>query len=168
MYQVFLGLGTNLGDRLENLSRAVDEITKIGPVDAISSIYETEPVGMEHGDNFLNMVLSIKTSNDPPLLLVQLKKIEKKIAGKTHHHMEPRIIDIDILMYRGLAYDDHTVNVPHPRMHLRKFVLEPLNEIAPTSVHPTLEKTTAALLRQCRDKNQVVKTDYQLAQMMHQ
>jgi 2-amino-4-hydroxy-6-hydroxymethyldihydropteridine diphosphokinase len=168
MYQVYLGLGTNLGDRIENLSRTVDEITKIGPVDAISSIYETEPVGMEHGDSFLNMVLSIRTSDDPPLLLVQLKKIEKRIAGKIHHHMEPRIIDIDILLYRGLAYDDHTVSVPHPQLHLRKFALEPLNEIAPTAIHPSLEKTIAALLRLCRDKNQVNKTDYQLAQMIHQ
>ncbi|MBA4311704.1 MAG: 2-amino-4-hydroxy-6-hydroxymethyldihydropteridine diphosphokinase [Chlorobiaceae bacterium] len=168
MYQVYLGLGTNLGDRIDNLSRAVDEITKIGPIDAISSIYETEPVGMDGADNFLNLVLSIKTTDDPPLLLVRLKKIEKKIGGRPHHHMESRIIDIDVLLYRGLAYHDHTIQVPHPRLHLRRFALEPLNEIAPTAIHTTLEKTIATILRQCRDQHKVIKSEYQLAQMIHQ
>lgn len=157
-----------MGDRIENLSRAVDQITTISPIDAISSIYETEPVGMEFADPFLNLVLAIRSTDDPPLLLVKLKKIEKKLAVRGHHHMEPRIIDIDILLYRGLEYKDNSVQVPHPQMHLRRFALEPLCEIAPTVIHATLEKTAASLLRSCPDRHKVVKTEYQLAQMIHQ
>jgi 2-amino-4-hydroxy-6-hydroxymethyldihydropteridine diphosphokinase len=162
MYTVYVGLGSNLGNRMENLQRAVAELGKIGSVTALSSIYETEPVGMEDAGPFLNMVTSIQTEDDPPLLLVKLKSVERKIGRRPHAHMEPRIIDLDILLYRGLAYEDHTVRVPHPMLEHRRFSLEPLNEIAPTAVHPTLEKTIATLARQCRDRHSVVRTDFQV------
>jgi len=164
MYQVYLGLGSNLGDRLENLSRAIEEIRTLFAIDAVSSIYETEPVEMENSNSFLNISVAIKTENDPPLLLVQLKKIEKKFGRRANSHLEPRTIDIDILMYRGLAYDDHIVRVPHPELGHRRFALEPLCEIAPTAVHPTLEKTIASLLRNCRDRHKVMRTEYHLNQ----
>jgi len=141
------------------LARAVDEIHAQAPVQFVSSIYETEPVGMQDAGMFYNMAVGIQTPDDPPLLLVKLKKIEKKMGRKASEHMEPRIIDIDILLYRGLAYDDHTVCVPHPMLEHRRFALEPLYEIAPTAVHPTLEKTVATLLRKCRDRHSVVRTD---------
>lgn len=162
MYQVFLGLGSNLGARLENLSRAVEEIKTIANVDAISSIYETEPVGMDSGILFYNMVVGIHTPNDPPLLLTQLRKIERKLGRKHSVQYEPRTIDIDILLYKGLAYEDHTVTVPHPGIQHRRFVLEPLCEIAPTAIHPSLEKTIASLLRSCNDTHRVIKTDIQV------
>jgi 2-amino-4-hydroxy-6-hydroxymethyldihydropteridine diphosphokinase len=162
MYHVFLGIGSNLGNKLENLNRAVEEIGKIVTIHALSSIYETEPVGMENAGPFYNMVVGIQTTDDPPLLIVKLKSVEKKVGRKLPSHMEPRIIDIDILLYRGVAYEDHTVRVPHPMLEHRRFALEPLNEIAPTAVHPTLEKTVGSLLRNCRDRHSVVRTELHL------
>lgn len=162
MYQVYLGIGSNLGNRLENLSHALEEIASIATIEMISSIYETEPVDIEKSDNFLNMAISVRTEDDPPLLLARLKKIEKKLGRRQKTHLEPRTIDIDILMYRGFAYEDNTVKVPHRELANRRFVLEPLCEIAPTAVHPTLEKTIASLLRNCRDQHKVIKTEYQI------
>lgn len=160
MYNIYLGLGSNVGDRFENLARAVEEIRAIARVHSLSSIYETQPVGMETSDLFYNMALGVFSTDDPPLLLVKLKRIERKIGRRRPTHLEPRIIDIDILLYRGLAYEDHTVRVPHPALPFRRFALEPLNEIAPTAVHPVLEKTIASLLRNCHDRHSVVRTEY--------
>ncbi len=162
MYQVFIGLGSNRGDRLDNLSRAVDEIRSIANIQAVSSVYETESVDMENETTFFNMVIAIETPHDAPLLLTMLKKIEKKMGRKLPSHGEPRIIDLDILMYRGVAYEDSYVCVPHPRMEYRRFALEPLAEIAPTAVHPTLEKTIATLLRNCHDTHKVTRTEYHI------
>jgi len=162
MYQVYLGIGSNLGNRLENLSRAIEEIASIATIESTSSIYETEPVDIVNCENFLNMAISIRTEDDPPLLLARLKKIEKKLGRKQQTHLEARIIDIDILMYRGFAYEDNTVKVPHKELANRRFALEPLCEIAPTAVHPSLEKTIATLLRNCRDNHKVIKTEHQV------
>ena len=161
MYNVYLGLGSNRGNRLEQLNRAVAEIGRIAELMTVSSVYETEPVGMEHAGPFLNMAASIQTEDDPPLLLVKLKNIEKGMGRRTSARLEPRTIDIDILLYRGVAYEDHTVRVPHPMLEHRRFALDPLHEIAPTAVHPTLEKTIATLLRQCRDRHAVTRTELQ-------
>lgn len=162
MYQVYLGLGSNLGDRHANLYRALEEIALIGKITNISSIYETEPVGMENCSDFLNMVVEIATTSDPPLLMAQIKKIERKLGRKSSSHGEPRTIDIDVLLYRGLVYQDPTVQVPHPELPNRKFALQPLVEIAPTAVHPQLEKTMATLLRNCRDTHRITKAEIQL------
>ena len=159
MYTVYLGLGSNLGDRFENLSRAIEELARRETVNALSSIYETEPVHMDSTNVFYNMAARVLTPDDPPLLLVKLKSIEKSIGRKLPSHGEPRLIDIDILLYRGLVYEDHTVKVPHPMLAHRRFALEPLNEIAPTAVHPAVEKTIATLLRACHDRHRVVRTD---------
>ncbi|HMD13901.1 MAG TPA: 2-amino-4-hydroxy-6-hydroxymethyldihydropteridine diphosphokinase [Bacteroidota bacterium] len=162
MYTVYLGLGSNLGNRLANLSLAIEKINGLTPVQSVSSIYETEPVAMQDAGVFYNMAVGIQTTDDPPLLLTKLKQIEKKMGRKVSEYMEPRIIDIDILLYRGLAYDDNMVRVPHPMLEHRRFALEPLHEIAPTAVHPILEKTVATLLRNCRDRHTVARTDLQL------
>jgi 2-amino-4-hydroxy-6-hydroxymethyldihydropteridine diphosphokinase len=167
MYSVLLGLGSNIGDRLDYLSKAIEEISAIVTVTSVSSVYETEPVHMDSVDPFLNMAIAIQTPDDPPLLLVKLKKVEKKLGRRVPVHNEPRIIDIDILLYRGFAYDDHTIRVPHPAMHHRRFVLEPLNEIVPTAVHPIFEKTIASLLRTCADRHRVVRTEYQVTHALH-
>jgi 2-amino-4-hydroxy-6-hydroxymethyldihydropteridine diphosphokinase len=162
MYQVYIGLGSNLGDREENLYRALEEIALIGTISLISSVYETEPVRMENCSDFLNMAIEIATTADPPLLMAQIKKIERKLGRRSASHGEPRTIDIDILLYRGFAYQDPTVQVPHPALQNRRFALEPLVEIAPTAVHPQLEKTVASLLRNCRDNHRVLKSEIQL------
>ncbi len=166
MYHVYLSLGSNIGDRSAFLAKAVEEIGAIASVSEVSSVFESEPVGMlDDGGPFYNMAVGIRTSDDPPLLMVQLKKIEKKLGRKNATHLLSRNIDIDIILYRGLAYEDHTVTVPHPMLQYRRFVLEPLCEIAPTAVHPGLEKTIATLLRNCHDKHSVVKLDSAVIQM---
>lgn len=162
MYTVYLGLGSNVGNRLEFLSAAVYEIGLISQLQSVSSVYETQAVGVEAGDDFYNMAVAIHTPDDAPLLLVKLKAIEKRLGRKRHGHGLPRTIDIDILMYRGFAYEDHTVQVPHRALEHRRFALEPLHEIAPTAVHPVLEKTVATLLRQCHDRHRVTRTDHQV------
>ncbi len=154
-YRAYLGLGSNIGLRLDRLTEAIAGVARIANITAVSSVYETEPVGMEGADDFLNMAVAIETDDDPPLLLVKMRIIEKAMGRKPSTHPGPRPIDIDILLYRGMAYDDHMVCVPHPRLHLRRFALEPLNEIAPTALHPTMEKTIAWLLRNCRDSHRV-------------
>ncbi len=160
MYHVYLSLGSNLGNREQYLADALEGIRGIATVDCQSSVYETEPVAMlDDADPFLNMAVGIQTTDDPPLLLVQLKKIERKLGRKGSSHRMSRSIDIDIVLYRGLAYEDHTVTVPHPALTHRRFVLEPLHEIAPMAVHPVLEKTIASLLRLCHDRHRVMKFD---------
>jgi 2-amino-4-hydroxy-6-hydroxymethyldihydropteridine diphosphokinase len=166
MYHVYLSLGSNLGNRQQHLAGAVEALRSIVAVEAVSSVYETEPVAMlDDAEPFLNMAVSVQTTDDPPLLLVQLKKIEKKMGRRDSSHRISRPIDIDILLYRGLAYEDHTVTVPHPSLAVRRFALEPLNEIAPMAVHPVLEKTIASLLRNCRDRHRVAKVDAVLTQI---
>lgn len=166
MYHVYLSLGSNIGDRHSHLSRALEEIASIATIAEVSSIFESEPVGMlDDAGIFYNMAVGIRTSDDPPLLMVHLKKIEKKLGRKNATHLLSRIIDIDIALYRGLAYEDHTVTVPHPALQYRRFVLEPLCEIAPMAVHPVLEKTMATLLRNCHDKHSLVKLDSSIIQM---
>jgi 2-amino-4-hydroxy-6-hydroxymethyldihydropteridine diphosphokinase len=164
MYQVFLGLGSNVGERLQYLDSAVADVSAIARVLALSSVYETSPVGMESQNDFYNMAIEIETPMHPPELLKALKKIERKLGRRSSVRMHDREIDIDILMYRGLEYEDSTVKVPHPQLEHRRFALEPLAEIAPTAVHPVLEKTIATLLRQCHDVGRVERTAHQLTQ----
>lgn len=166
MYHVYLSLGSNLGNREQHLADAVEALRGLAALDAQSSVYETEPVAMlDDAAPFLNMAVSLQTPDDPPLLLVQLKKIEKKLGRRDSSHRISRTIDIDILLYHGLAYEDHTVTVPHPALAVRRFALEPLYEIAPMAVHPVLEKTIASLLRNCRDRHRVRRVDAVLTQI---
>ena len=158
MYRVFLGLGSNVGDRLKYLSKAVDEIKSVAIINSLSSIYETEPVGIQSTEMFYNMVVCIETTDRPSELLIKLKQIEKKIGRKLSGRLLDREIDIDILLYRGWSFEDATVRVPHPELEHRRFVLEPMNEIAPTALHPILGQTIASLLRQCRDHSRVMRT----------
>ena len=155
MYRAYLGLGSNIAPRNDHLSAAVAAIAGVARVTAVSAMYETEPIGMEGAEDFLNMALEIETADDPPLLLTKLRAIEKALGRRPSSHRAPRTIDIDILLYRGMAYADHMVTVPHPEMHRRRFVLEPLNEIAPAALHPTMERTVAWLLRNCLDRGRV-------------
>jgi 2-amino-4-hydroxy-6-hydroxymethyldihydropteridine diphosphokinase len=155
MYRVHLGLGSNIAPRHEHLASAVEKIGRIARVTSVSSVYETEPVAMEGAEDFLNMAMEIETEDDPPLLLAKLRAIEKGLGRKPSSHRAPRTIDIDILLYRGMAYSDLLVTVPHPELHRRRFALEPLSEIAPAALHPTLERTVSWLLRNCRDPHRV-------------
>jgi 2-amino-4-hydroxy-6-hydroxymethyldihydropteridine diphosphokinase len=153
----FLGLGTNLGNRENNLKEAIEKIsTSAGEVTSFSQIYETEPWGFGSDDHFFNMVIRINTGLKPADLLKQLLKIEMamgRVRGAEKY--SSRIIDIDILLYEDEIIDKAYLKVPHPMIRDRKFVLVPLCEIAPEMIHPVLNKTFEALLDECKDESVV-------------
>ena len=163
-YQVFIGLGSNLGERHRYLNMAAAEIKRIPGVKVVwySSVYETDPYGVQEQPKFLNAVGELETGLLPPALLKELKWIEQSVGRKERERWGPREIDLDILIYDGLVHSDESVTVPHPELEKRKFVLIPLREIAPDLVHPVSGMTVDELARQCRDEGRVVKTSYRI------
>ena len=148
MKTVYLALGSNLGDRLENLKRAVSLLNNAGvTVQKVSSVWETEPVGFEDQGWFLNMALKAVTNLMPLQLLACTASIEQAMGRKRLVPNGPRTIDIDILLFGRTIIDTPTLTIPHPRMHERRFVLEPLEEVASTVRHPTLGKSIRRLLQ---------------------
>lgn len=158
---IFIALGSNIGDRELNLLRAVAEIARIpdSRVTALSSFYDSEPVGMAATNHFLNAVLMLESSLTPEALLAELMRIESEIFQRTRRGgVESRRMDLDILFY-GSAFIDRppALVIPHPRLHERRFVLAPLAEIAPVFTHPLLQKTVSTLLGELTDSSQVIK-----------
>ena len=152
MNQTYLLIGGNLGNREENLRRAADSIaTKVGAVVQASSIYETEAWGIQDQPAFLNQVLAVKTNLDPGQVLQAILAIEEEMGRKRKEKFGPRTIDIDILFFGNLVAKQTDLTIPHPQLHLRRFTLEPLNEIAPGLVHPVLQKTISQLLEESND-----------------
>jgi 2-amino-4-hydroxy-6-hydroxymethyldihydropteridine diphosphokinase len=156
---VFLGLGTNLGDREANLTKAQELIGKlIGRIDSCSSIYETEPWGFQSENNFLNMVIKVHTTLKPADLIKGIQLIEGQLGRiRDSRQYISRTIDIDILLYRNVVINKPDLKVPHPLMQDRRFVLVPLCEIAPAMIHPVLNKIFAVLLKESRDERGVKK-----------
>jgi len=149
MNRVYLALGTNLGNKPVNLLHAIGYLSdEIGFFSAISSVYETQPQGYESENDFLNMVVCVKTLLTPDEILTITQSIEKRMgrAKKTKDSYQDRIIDIDIIAYNNLILQTENLQLPHPLFHLRRFVLEPFNKIAPGYVHPVLGKTVSELL----------------------
>lgn len=126
---VYLGLGTNLGDREANLRRALDSIREFARLDALSSVYLSEPVGYTDQPDFWNMVVRIETDLDPDALLGALEEIEREVGREPSFRNAPRLLDIDILLYGGEVIDRPGLRVPHPRLLERAFVLLPLVEL---------------------------------------
>lgn len=166
MAHVFLSLGSNLGDRLEQLQTALDHLQQAGiQVEKVSAVYESEPVGYTDQPMFLNMAVQVQTNFLPLDLLTQTQKIEKEMGRKRDIPWGPRTIDIDLLLYDDMVMklEDHEIiddiriilQIPHPYLHERRFVLEPLAEIAPEVVHPVLKKNILELFRECPDKSMV-------------
>ncbi|MEI7500492.1 MAG: 2-amino-4-hydroxy-6-hydroxymethyldihydropteridine diphosphokinase [Bacteroidota bacterium] len=182
MKEVFILIGSNRGDRMDNMRQALQMISlHAGTVLNKSAIYETEPWGFEDSISFLNQVVEIETSLQPEALLEQLLNIESKLgrirpfsacscnfkvqisgagqpdSGSDHSESKytGRTIDLDILFYeKRLVFTDNLM-IPHPRLHERRFAMVPLNEIAPGLDHPLLKKTISLLLKECRDQSKV-------------
>ncbi len=153
-----LSLGSNIGDRSANLARAIRLLGSHDVrINRISSVYRTEPVDHLRQSWFYNQVLEADSRLDPWPLLRLAKGIEKKMGRVSSFAKGPRIIDIDILLAGGLVLDFSELTVPHPGLALRKFVLIPLQEIAPDLTHPLLKKTISELATECPDRAAVIR-----------
>jgi 2-amino-4-hydroxy-6-hydroxymethyldihydropteridine diphosphokinase len=155
---VYLSLGSNLGDRVKNLRDAIAVLREAGvDVTRISSIYETEPVDYLDQPWFLNIAVEAETELPAIGLLKGLRQIEADMGSNKLVPKGPRLIDLDILLYGDEVIDTPELQVPHPRMHLRRFVLEPLAEIAPNVRHPVSGLSATEMLANSPDKSTVRK-----------
>ena len=158
MVTVYLGLGSNLGERQYNLDRALEFLSHRLRVEKVSSVYDTEPIGNTEQPRFLNLVCQISTGLEPIGLLTLVKGIESKLGRLPHHTSnEPRPIDIDILFYGDQVIETPKLVIPHPRLTERAFVLIPLVEIAPDLVHPVSGKAVKELMKSAVDVQGVFK-----------
>ncbi len=149
----YIGLGSNMGNREENLDRAIALLDGTGKirVTAVSSYYNTAPVGYLQQEDFLNAVAEIKTGLTANELLKVCNSIELELKRERIIRWGPRTIDLDILLYGDMIINEEKLTIPHPRMNERKFVLEPLSEIAPRVLHPVYNKTVGELLLELPD-----------------
>jgi 2-amino-4-hydroxy-6-hydroxymethyldihydropteridine diphosphokinase len=144
---VYLSLGSNVGDRAANLLIALEKLASLGKVVKISSFYETEPVEFKAQPSFLNCVAKFETEKMPKQLLTSILKLEQKMGRRRTQDKGPRLIDVDILLFGNSIVDTKDLTIPHPAMHERRFVLQPLVEIAPDFWHPVIKRT----IRELRD-----------------
>ncbi len=144
---VYLSLGSNVGEREQNLRAAVERLRELGAVTAVSSVWETEPLEFTAQPWFLNIAVALETELMPRQLLGRTQQIEAELGRKRLQKKGPRTIDIDILLFGSTVVDSAALVIPHAAMHERRFVLEPLAEIAPEVRHPVLKRT----LREMRD-----------------
>ncbi len=157
MKSIFLGLGSNVGDRLRFLQKAAEAVGGLSATSVIrsSAIYETEPVGEKEQPEFLNAVLEIESGLDPQELFSRLKEIEKDLGRTQTARWGPREIDIDLLYYGHLVMEEENLRIPHPEVAGRRFVLRPLAELVPDFRDPREGRTVLDLLHACRDTSEV-------------
>jgi 2-amino-4-hydroxy-6-hydroxymethyldihydropteridine diphosphokinase len=156
MPHVYLSLGSNMGDRAQHIAQALELLPARGVrILKQSALYETEPVEMRAQDWFLNGVVEVETDLPPEQLMRVLLEIERSLGRERVTPKGPRIIDIDILLHGSAVVREAQLEIPHPRMAERRFVLVPFAEIAPEAVHPVLKKTIRELLRETRDRSEV-------------
>ena len=157
--QAYLLLGGDKGDRLENISKAITRIASLSESAPLQSdIFESDPWGFESSLKFLNVALIITTKLDSDRLLAELLEIERELGRKRDANINSyssREMDIDIIFYNNDIIDSEKLIIPHPRMYQRRFVLEPLNQIASQYIHPILNKSIKELLEECPDKSPV-------------
>jgi|SRR3984957_11202464 len=144
--RLYLSLGSNMGDREAHLREAIARLQGEGRVASVSSFYETEPVEVTDQEWFLNCAVALETTQTPEQVMAALLNIERVMGRQRILRRGPRIIDIDILLFSDRIIDSNELTVPHPAMHQRRFVLQPLAEIAPAARHPVLKKTIRELL----------------------
>ena len=149
--RVFIGLGSNIEPRMDYLGTAVTGLNKIGDIARVSSVYETAPVGGIPQSDFLNAVVELQTAIQPMELVAELKSLEKMIGRNERPRWHEREIDLDILFYGSSVIRAPDLEVPHPRMERRRFVLVPLAELAPGLRHPVSHKAVSELLAETPD-----------------
>ncbi len=153
----YIGLGSNIGDKIATCRRALDLLRRAGRINKVSSFYCTEPVGYPNQDDFINAVVELETSLSPLALLAACHVIEDKLGRSRLLQWGPRTIDLDILLYGDEVINDSELSIPHPLMAERGFVLVPLSEIAPQKMHPVLRKKTVDLLNELNDAHRVTR-----------
>lgn len=158
MNKVFLLIGGNIGDRLQNLNQAITGLSATcGPVIQQSAVYETAAWGKTDQAAFLNQALVLTTSLTAQELITAILSVEEHMGRLRMEKFGPRVIDIDILFFNDEIMDEPNLTIPHPQLQNRRFVLVPLHEIAPKLVHPVLHKTIEQLLAECPDELEVSK-----------
>lgn len=155
-YRVFISFGSNIDDKAKNCHRGITALLESGVCKLISQsrLYETAPADFREQDWFVNGVMLVETKLEPFQLLEKLKDIEREAGRKETVRFGPRVLDMDIIFFEDLVIDSNHLQIPHPRMQNRRFVLEPLCDIAPTMVHPVLRKSMLYLLENLNDTRQ--------------
>jgi 2-amino-4-hydroxy-6-hydroxymethyldihydropteridine diphosphokinase len=160
MNTTYLLLGGNIGDSLQVFQQCEKQISEdIGEISLKSSYYESDPWGFDHHSKFVNQVLKVSTSLNPIQLLEKCQLIENHFGRKRNSEVgyQARVIDIDVLFFNELVLDEKKLQIPHPRLHLRKFTLLPFDEINSNFIHPKLNQSIRKILSNCSDKSEVIK-----------
>ncbi|MCK5821161.1 MAG: 2-amino-4-hydroxy-6-hydroxymethyldihydropteridine diphosphokinase [Bacteroidales bacterium] len=155
MSDLVLGIGGNQGNRVENLKNIRNQIENhLGEVLKESTLIESEPWGFDSENWFLNQIVLVECEMEPKAILTVIHEIESEFGRVRTAEYADRLVDIDILFYNGLIVNDLDLQVPHPRLHKRLFILKPLAEIMPDLIHPVLQKSCRTLLMECTDKSE--------------
>ncbi len=161
MAEVFLGLGSNEGDREDNIRLALKILEGDSNIEitAVSSLYESKALGASSQPDFVNCVIRLKTNYTPQDLLTAVKAIETTLGREPDTHMQPRPMDLDILLYDSIDLDSMALRIPHSRLNIRRFVLEPLLEIDAEIVHPITKEPLKNYLKDVNDQKMIILTD---------
>ena len=153
----FIGIGSNQGDPAAMCNEALSRLSQAGGIRLLrrSSLYRSEPVGFKEQDWFINVVAEIRTRLDPQALLAELQGIENSMGRIRGEKWGPRVIDLDILLYGQEIINDDSLVIPHPELHKRRFVLEPLFELAPYAIHPVFGISVRGLMERLQDESKV-------------